>query len=88
MLNILSCVFWPSGCLFWKNVYSGFLPIYLFIISFAHFLKSLFTYFERDRDSMIWGGAEIEGERENPKQVPHCQHRGQRGAQTHITMRS
>ena len=31
-----------------------------------------------------WGrGREREGERENPKQALHCQHRDRHGAQTH-----
>ena len=40
-----------------------------------------FIYFERDREigQVSGGGAEREGETENPKQVPHCQHRAQRG---------
>ena len=28
MLSIFSCACWPSVCLFWKNVYSGLLPIF------------------------------------------------------------
>ena len=35
-------------------------------------LLSLFIYFERDRDIMSRGGAEREGEGENPKQALHC----------------
>ena len=27
-LNILSCVSWPSGCLLWRDVCSGLLPIF------------------------------------------------------------
>ena len=37
---------------------------------------------ERDRET------ERETETENPRQAPHCQHRAQRGAQTHSTVRS
>ena len=30
MLSIFSCACWSSLCLFWKNVYLGLLPIFLF----------------------------------------------------------
>ena len=32
MLNIFSCVCWPSICLLWKNVYSGPLPIFNWVV--------------------------------------------------------
>ena len=44
------------------------------------FFKSLFSYFERE--GMSRGGAEREGEIENPKQAPHCQHGAQCQART------
>ena len=46
---------------------------------FFFFFK--FIYFERGREGE--DGAEREGERENPRQVPCCQHGAQYGAQTH-----
>ena len=51
------------------------------------FLLSLFIYLERNRDNMSGGGTEKEGEREDPKQAPRCQHRAQCGARTHETTR-
>ena len=41
-----------------------------------------FIYFERER-KREWGEAEREGERENPKQAPNCQHGAQCGTRTH-----
>ena len=46
------------------------------------FFKCLFI-FEREIESTGRGGSEREGERENPKQALHCQHRTQCGALTH-----
>ena len=40
---------------------------------YFYFFLSLFIYFERESTS--WGGAETEGEREDPKQALGCQHR-------------
>ena len=38
-------------------------------------LKKKFIYFERGRESASMGGEERGGQRENPKQSLHCQHR-------------
>ena len=48
------------------------------------FLRSIYLFIlrERERGSVSRIGAETEGERENPKQAPHYQHRAQRGAQS------
>ena len=37
---------------------------------------------------MSRGGTKKEGGRENPKQVPHCQHRARRGVTTSAEIRS
>ena len=34
LLSIFSCVYWPFVCLLWKNVYSGSLPIFNWIVWF------------------------------------------------------
>ena len=36
---------------------------------FSFFFLTLFIYFERDRDSVSRGGAERDGEKENPKRL-------------------
>ena len=53
-----------------------------FINSLGAFKKCLFMYFERERESMSWGGAEREREREIPKQTPLL-HGAQSGAPSH-----
>ena len=46
MLSILSCVFWPSLCLLWRNAYLGLLPICgLGCLFFDIELHKLFVYF-------------------------------------------
>ena len=42
MLNIFSCVCWPSVYLLWKNVYSDALPIFNWVILLL-LLSSLYT---------------------------------------------
>ena len=46
---------------------------------FKYFFVCLFvlkeTESERERESTSWGEEDREGESENPKQAPHCQHR-------------
>ena len=32
MLNIFSCACWTSVCLLWKNIYSGLLPIFNWVV--------------------------------------------------------
>ena len=56
--------------------------IYVANISESYFFLSLFTYFEREKACMhaSKGGAEIEGERENPKQALQCQCGARHGA--------
>lgn len=34
MLSIFSCICWPSACLLWKNVYSGPVPIFNWILDY------------------------------------------------------
>ena len=45
MLSIFSCACWPSVWLFWKNVYSGPLPIFLTEFLFDIQLYEFFIYF-------------------------------------------
>ena len=46
MLSIFSCVFWPSVCLHWRNVYLDLLPIFwlgcLFFCSWAAWAVCIF----------------------------------------------
>ena len=45
MLSILSCACWPSVHLPWRNVYSGLLPIFNWVVGiFAVELYKLFVY--------------------------------------------
>ena len=46
------------------------------------FFMFIYLFWERERESEQ-GGAEREGERENPKQAPYCQHRAPHRAWTH-----
>ena len=80
--QIRPCQIWSLLCV--ELVYAYFFFFYLFLL----FFKVFKTYFERDKDSMSVGGAEREGERENPKQALCCQHRARRRARTHETARS
>ena len=47
MSGIFSCAFWPSACLFWRNVYLDLLPIFFF---FAQFLIGLY---EKGKDTTL-----------------------------------
>ena len=58
-----------------KCVFLSIVDRYWITYIFALIFLTLFIYFERDRNNASGAGAEREGERENPKQIPHCQHR-------------
>ena len=48
MLIIFSCACWSSVCLLWKNIYSGLLPIFNWVVWVLFFyieLHELFTHF-------------------------------------------
>ena len=34
MLSIFLCVFWPSVCLLWRNIYLGLLPTFFFLFTY------------------------------------------------------
>ena len=57
------------------NFHLNLLSFMLFIIffTFSFFKFILFILRERERASTHMGGAEREGEKENPKQALHCQ---------------
>ena len=49
VLIIFSCACWSSVCLLWKNIYSGLLPIFNWVVWLLFFyveLHELFTHFE------------------------------------------
>ena len=54
ILNIFSCVFWPSEC-FWKNFYSDFLPSFLTGLFFAvELLSSLYIFILNPLSDMLF----------------------------------
>ena len=54
-----------------RDLKDHFLKVYLFILR----ERERKTEREREREITSRGRAEREGERENPKQAPHCPHR-------------
>ena len=48
-----------------------------------NFFKFVCLFRERESVSLSRGGVKRRGEKKNPKQAPHRQHRARRGAQTH-----
>ena len=46
MLGIFSCVYWPSVCLLWRDVYLSLLPIFDWVVCFSDIeLYELLIYF-------------------------------------------
>ena len=45
MLSSFSCARWSSVHVLWKNVYSGFLPIFFFLMKASFFLPSFLASF-------------------------------------------
>ena len=75
------------------TLYHGFLiPEFLVLIHLLYgwilpsrylFFKFIYFYFEREHMHIQAGEGQRGVESKNPKQAPHCQHRAQRGAQSH-----
>ena len=68
MMSIFSCAYWPSVCLFWRNVYLGLLPIFqlgcfiflilscmscLYILEINPLLIASFTIFSHSVDCLF-----------------------------------
>ena len=70
-----------------KDVHLNFSPTFLLLSLMATGFQLLFFLFSKfiylERDGVREGGAEGEGERENHKLAPHCQHRAWCGARSH-----
>ena len=44
MLSIFSCIYWPSKCLLWQNIYSGPLPNFKLLLQMLSYTSSLYIW--------------------------------------------